>query len=137
MLDPIECVRRVVECDNARDAEGYRAILAPDYISYVHGKPQTRGPDEEVAALSSWWAAASDVHLEILEMTEAKGLVTLRYTLTGTNDGAFFGQPASGEQFHVENCTLLRISEGRVKEAHRYSDTLGLMTQLGFMPRRD
>ena len=91
----------------------------------------------EVAALESWWKAASDVHLEILEMGETDGLVTLRYTLTGTNDGDLFGIPASGERFHVENCTLLRVIDGKVKNAYRYSDTLGLMTQLGAIPARD
>jgi len=137
MLSPIDCVKRVVDCDNARDAAGYRAILHDDYLSYVHGKEQNSGADVEVAALESWWKAASDVHLEILEMGETDGLVTLRYTLTGTNDGDLFGIPASGERFHVENCTLLRVIDGKVKNAYRYSDTLGLMTQLGAIPARD
>ena len=137
MLSPIDCVKRVVDCDNARDAAGYRAILHDDYLSYVHGKEQNSGADVEVAALESWWKAASDVHLEILEMGETDGLVTLRYTLTGTNDGDLFGIPASGERFHVENWTLLRVIDGKVKNAYRYSDTLGLMTQLGAIPARD
>ena len=137
MMSPIEVVKRVVECDNARDAAGYRAILHDDYLSYVHGKEQNRGADVEVAALESWWKAASDVHLEILEIGETDGLVTLRYTLTGTNDGDLFGMPASGNRFHVENCTLLRVVDGKVKETFRYSDTMGLMTQLGVIPARD
>ena len=70
-------------------------------------------------------------------MGETDGLVTLRYTLTGTNDGDLFGIPASGKRFHVENCTLLRVIDGKVKNAYRYSDTLGLMTQLGAIPARD
>ena len=134
MLSPIECVLRVVECDNGRDAEGYRAVLHEDYVSYVHGKEQTVGPDAEVAALASWWKATSDVHLDVVEMTESEGLVTLRYTLSGTNDGELFGLPASGRKFHVENCTLLRVVGGKVKNAYRFSDTLGLMTQLGVIP---
>jgi len=135
MLSPIDCVRQVVACDNGRDGAGYRAILHDDYVSYVHGKEQTVGAEAEVAALESWWQATSDVHLEILEMGETDGLVTLRYTLTGTNDGDLFGRPASGKNFHVENCTLLRVVEGKVQNAYRYSDTLGLMTQLGVMSR--
>ena len=62
--------------------------------------------------------------------------MTLRYTLTGTNDGDLFGMPASGKRFHVENCTLLRVIEGKVQNAYRYSDTIGLMTQLGAMAPR-
>ncbi len=137
MKSPIEVVKQVVECDNGRDAEGYRSILHDDYVSYVHGHEQNRGADVEVEALASWWKATSDVHLEILEMGETDGLVTLRYTLTGTNDGDLFGMPASGKRFHVENCTLLRVVDGKVKETFRYSDTMGLMTQLGAMPARD
>jgi len=133
MLDPIACVKRVVECDNGRDEAGYRALLHEDYRSCVHGKPQNEGAETEVAALAAWWRATSDVHLEILEMTEQKGLVTLRYTLEGTNDGDLFGRPATGRPFRVENCTLLRVVDGRVKETFRYSDTMGLMTQLGLM----
>lgn len=136
MMSPIEVVKKVVECDNGRDAAGYRAILHDDYQSYVHGKKQNSGAEVEAASLESWWKAASDVHLEILEMGETDGLVTLRYTLTGTNDGDLFGIPASGKRFHVENCTLLRVIDGKVKEAFRYSDTLGLMTQLGAIPAR-
>ena len=134
MLTPIECVERVVRCDNGRDAAGYRAILHDDYRAWVHGKEHSVGADAEVANLEGWWQAASDVHLEVLEMTESAGLVTLRYTLSGTHDGPLFGLPASGRRFHVENCTLLRVSEGKVQEAYRYSDTLGLMTQLGALP---
>ena len=133
MPSPIECVKRVVECDNGRDEAGYRAILHDDYRSYVHGKEQSVGADVEAATLAQWWQATSDVHLEILEMTEQDGLVTLRYTLEGTNDGELFGHPASGRRFKVENCTLLRVVDGKVKETFRYSDTLGLMTQLGVM----
>jgi steroid delta-isomerase-like uncharacterized protein len=131
MLSPMDCVRRVVECDNGRDAAGYRAIIHDDYLSYVHGKEQNVGAEAEVAAIESWWTATSDVHLEILEIAETDGLVTLRYTLTGTNNGEFFGRPATGLPFHVENCTLLRVEQGKVQNAYRYSDTMGLMTQLG------
>lgn len=133
MMTPIECVKNVVTCDNGRDAEGYRRLLHDDYVSFVHGNRQNEGAEVEVAALASWWEAASDVHLEILELGETDGLVTLRYTLEGTNDGPFFGRPASGKTFKVENCTLLRVIDGRVKETYRYSDTMGLMTQLGLM----
>ena len=133
MLSPIDCVKRVVECDNGRNEAGYREVLHDDYRSYVHGKEQNVGADVEVASLAQWWKATSDVHLEILEMTEQDGLVTLRYTLEGTNDGDLFGRPASGRKFRVENCTLLRVVDGKVKETFRYSDTMGLMTQLGVM----
>lgn len=131
---PIEVVGRVVECDNGRDAAGYRALLHDGYQSFVHGQPSTTGPSDEVEALRSWWRASSDVRLEPLALCESKGVVTLRYTLEGTNDGDFYGQPATGKRFKVENCTLLEVEGGRVRRAWRYSDTLGLLSQLGLVP---
>jgi predicted ester cyclase len=131
---PIDVVRRVIACDNGRDAAGYRALLHEDYRSFVHGQPQTSGPDEEVAALELWWSAASDVHLTPLDLRESGGVVTLRYTLAGTNDGEFYGRPATGKRFEVENCTLLQVEDGRVRRAWRYADTLGLLGQLGLAP---
>jgi predicted ester cyclase len=134
ILSPIACVERVIHCDNTRDAAGYRAIIHDDYRSYVHGKPQSVGAEEEVAAIVGWWKAASDVHLESLALFESEGVVTLRYRLEGTNDGELFGRPASGKRFSVENCTLLEVIDGKVKQAWRFSDTLGLMTQFGLLP---
>jgi len=133
ILSPIACVERVIHCDNTRDAAGYRAIIHDDYRSYVHGKPQAVGAEEEVAAIVGWWKAASDVHLETLALFESEGVVTLRYRLEGTNDGELFGRPASGKRFSVENCTLLEVVDGKVKQAWRFSDTLGLMTQFGLL----
>ncbi|MEZ4332748.1 MAG: ester cyclase [Myxococcota bacterium] len=134
MRSAIECVEAVVACDNARDAAGYRRLLHDDYVSYVHGRESTVGAAAEVEALARWWKAASDVHLEPLRLVERDGLVTLRYTLTGTNDGDFFGRPATGRRFQIENCTLLEVDAGRVRRADRYSDTLGLLAQLGWLP---
>ena len=130
----IQIVRRVVACDNGRDAAGYRALLHPDYRSFVHGQPSTSGADEEVASLERWWRATSDVRLEELDCRESGGVVTLRYALEGTNDGEFYGRPATGRRFRIENCTLLLVDGGRVRRAWRYSDTLGLLTQLGLLP---
>lgn len=134
MLSPIECVTAVVACDNGRDSAGYRRLLHDDYVSYVHGKESTVGAEAEVAALARWWQGASDVHLEPLVMVESGGLVTLRYTLEGTNDGEFFGRPPSGRRFKLENCTLLQVEGGKVRRAYRYSDTMGLLGQLGMLP---
>lgn len=130
----IQVVLRVIECDNGRDADGYRALLHEDYQSFVHGRAATTGPDEEVRSIASWWSAMGDVHLEPLELYESNGVVTLRYTLRGTNDGEFYGQPATGRAFEIENCTLLQVEGGLVRRAWRYSDTLGLLTQLGLLP---
>jgi predicted ester cyclase len=127
----LDCVHAVVACDNGRDARGYRALLHDDYCAEVHGQVTASDAETEVAALARWWAAASDVHLEIDAIFATHNLVTLRYHLRGTNDGPLAGRPASGKPFVLHGCTILEVVGGRVKRVWRYSDALGLMQQLG------
>jgi predicted ester cyclase len=130
-LDPAACVRAVIDCDNARDARGYRALLHSDYVASVHGRVTATDADTETAALQSWWAAASDGHLVIDDLFAAGELVTVRYRILGTNDGPLAGRPATGKRFELHGCTILQAQGGRVKRVWRYSDALGLMQQLG------
>jgi predicted ester cyclase len=127
----LACVRAVVDCDNRRDARGYRALLHADYRAEVHGRVTATDAETEVGSLATWWGAASDVHLEIDAIFAAGNLVTLRYHLRGTNDGPLAGRPASGKPFVLHGCTILEVIDARVKRVWRYSDTLGLLQQLG------
>ena len=131
--EAIKCVRRVIVCDNHRDADGYRKELHDDYVSRVHGTVQNSGVEAEVAALASWWEAAPDVHLEELAIYSEGNIATLRYRLRGTNTGEFFGRPATGRTFDVEACTIFEVIDGKAKRTWRFADTLGLLTQLGLL----
>lgn len=132
-MTPLECVRKVIECDNGRDSAGYRALLHDDYVARVHGKLQTEGAEQEVAALEAWWAATPDCHLEELASYVDGDTVTLRYSLAGTNSGPLAGRPPTGKPFRTEACTLLEVIDGRVKRTWRFADTLGLLSQLGML----
>ena len=129
--EALACVKAVVASDNGRDAAAYRALLHDDYVAQVHGKVTVTNAEDEVAAIQGWWAACSDVHLEPSAWHVAGNVVTLLYSLSGTNDGDLFGRPASGKRFEVHNCTVLEVVDRKVKRVWRYSDTAGLMAQLG------
>lgn len=127
----LDTVKAVIASDNGRDAAGYRALIHDDYVARVHGQVTVDNAEDEVAALERWWAACSDVHLEPNAFHVDGNVVTLLYTLSGTNDGDFFGQPATGRRFDVHNCTVLEVKDRKVSRVWRYADTQGLVTQLG------
>ncbi len=131
--EALACVKAVIASDNGRDGPGYRALLHDDYTAWVHGHVTVQNAEDEVAALERWWKACSDVHLEPNAFHVDEETVTLLYTLTGTNDGEFFGRPASGSRIEVHNCTVLEVKERKVSRVWRYADTQGLMRQLGLI----
>ena len=131
--EAVECVRRIIACDNNRDAEGYRKELHDDYVSQVHGVVQNSDAETEVASLAAWWKAAPDVHLDELAVYSEGNIATLRYRLRGTNTGEFFGSPATGRSFETEACTIFEVIDGKAKRTWRFADTLGLLTQLGLL----
>ena len=133
-MRPLDVVRKVIECDNGRDARGYRALLHDDYRARVHGEVQTDGADAEVAALEAWWKATPDSHLEELATYVDGNVVTLRYRLSGTNEGALGTLPATGRTFTTEACTLLEVEDGKVRRTWRFADTFGMLKQLGVIP---
>jgi len=130
-MTPLETVRNVIQCDNGRDAAGYRALLRDDYVARVHGTIQTQGAAQEVAALEAWWAATPDSHLVELATHVDGAFVTLRYELSGTNRGSLGGRAPTGKSFKTEACTILEVHDGLVTHTWRFADTLGMFSQLG------
>jgi predicted ester cyclase len=71
-----------------------------------------------------------------VEQQLAEGdLVATRWTLRGTQQGAFMGMAPSGKQVSVSGTVIDRIANGTVAEEWIDWDRLGLMQQLGAMQR--
>jgi len=49
--------------------------------------------------------------------------------------GCAFGVPPTGLRLSIESCTVERVSEGKIREHWRVSDTLNMMQQLGAIPK--
>lgn len=130
----LACVHRVLDADNGRDAQAYRALLYDDYHAEVNGAPAATNADAEVADLASTWSGFSDGRTELVEMWATGNKVTLRYRFVGTNDRPWRGQPASHRKVDVSACTILEVVDGKVKRVWRYIDTMRFLSQLGWLP---
>lgn len=60
--------------------------------------------------------------------------MVVRFTVTGTHQGAFAGIPATGRQVAMQGIIIHRLQDGKIIEDWVVRDTLGLMQQLGVIP---
>ncbi|MCP4904502.1 MAG: ester cyclase [bacterium] len=135
--EAIEVARGIVACDNARDLEGYRALLWDDYHAEVNGAEGVTSGDAEADSLARYWRGFSDGYAAEELVVASGNIVTMRYRLTGTNDGEMEGRPATGRKIDVAGCTIFEVEEGRVRRVFRYLDVFTWLGQLGMLPADD
>ena len=79
--------------------------------------------------------AFPDSHFTVEDMVAEGDKVVTRKTFHGTHEGEFMGIPPSGRSVSMGLIDIVRISEGRVVEHWSEGDSLGMMQQLGVIPR--
>jgi steroid delta-isomerase-like uncharacterized protein len=79
----------------------------------------------------AFYAAFPDLCHRIDEVVVAEPQVAVRFTLRGTQTGAFLGVPATGRPVEVVASAFLTVADGRVTHLRAQFDQLGLLRQLG------
>jgi steroid delta-isomerase-like uncharacterized protein len=80
-------------------------------------------------------AAFPDMHWTIEEQIAERDKVLSRFEWTGTHSGPFLGVPATNRPVKVWGMVIDRFESGKIKDTRIIMDTLGLMMQLGVIPR--
>ncbi len=78
--------------------------------------------------------AFPDIHWTIDDMLVEGDRVAVRYTMTGTNSGAFRGNPATNKRVTLWGIDIHRFVGGKIVECWSRIDTVGWMQQLGLAP---
>jgi steroid delta-isomerase-like uncharacterized protein len=110
-------------------------LLAPDYVNHSPGMPdQPTGPEGVKAVVSMFRSGMPDLRVDILDMIAEGDKVAVRYTVEGTHEGDLFGVPPTGRRVSIESITVERVSDGKIREHWRVTDTLDMVQQLGAIP---
>jgi steroid delta-isomerase-like uncharacterized protein len=80
-------------------------------------------------------AAFPDMHWTIEEQIAEGDKVLSRFEWTGTHSGPFLGVPATRRPVKVWGMVIDRFEGGKIKDTRIIMDTLGLMMQLGVIPK--
>src|SRR5262249_8005241 len=89
------------------------------------------GPEGAREYATLYRGAFPDLHMDIDDQVGEDDLVVTRWTLTGTQNGAFGDIPATGRPIRVKGITIYRFDKGKVAEEWMNWDALGLLQQLG------
>ncbi len=113
-------------------------LLAPDYINHTPASPdQPTGPEGVKGVVAMFRSAIPDLRVVVEDMIAEGDKVAVRYTLEGTHEGELFGVPPTGRRLSIKSIAVERVSDGKIIEHWRVTDSLDMMQQLGAFPTPD
>lgn len=111
-------------------------LLAPDFVSHdpFPGMAPNREGEKQLLRMHS--AAFADAEATIDDQIAEGDKVVTRWTFRATHKGKFMGVAPTGKRVKITGINIHRVRDGKIVELWREKDVLGLMQQLGAMPRR-
>lgn len=108
-------------------------LCAPEYRLELTGFPTMDHAGHDQFA-RGFYSAFPDLYHMIDEAVTTTDGLAVRFTLRGTQRGAFLGIPATGATVTIEAIGLMTLRDGRVTRLRGQFDRLGLLQQLGAVP---
>jgi steroid delta-isomerase-like uncharacterized protein len=110
-------------------------LLAADHVNHNPATPdQPAGAEGVREVVTMFRSAMPDLKVVIEDMIAEGDKVVVRYTLEGTHEGELFGVPPTGRRLSIKSIAVERVSEGKLREHWRITDSLDMMQQLGVVP---
>ena len=111
-------------------------LIADEIVEHQdYGPGHEAGAAGVKAVVTSLRRAFSDFKLEIEGLAVVGDTVWTRNVATGTHDGPYMGNAPTGRTFRVFVIDVLRVRGGRVVEHWGVPDRLGVLLQIGALPR--
>ena len=130
--------RASVEALNAHDVDQYVSYLTDDVVyDYVPMPAPMNGKEEVAAFLKAVMQAFPDWDHYQRRILVSGNIMVTECTVTGTQQGAWAGIPATGQSFQVIHMDILEFEGTQCKRMTTYDDAVSLMVQLGVMPASD
>jgi steroid delta-isomerase-like uncharacterized protein len=133
--DNVAALHAAVAHWNAGNLEGYLTLYDPEAV--LHGYAGVEPGLSGIRGFyQSFWAAFPGSRLVLEDVFAAGNKVASRFVLEGEHRGAFQGIAATGAQINVPGITILEFRDGRCFRRWSYTDSVGLLQQLGAFPSR-
>jgi steroid delta-isomerase-like uncharacterized protein len=108
------------------------ALVAPDVIHHDPYDPYAAdGLEGLKKSIALNRTAFPDIRITVEDQVAEGDKVTTRWTADMTHKGALGGVEPTGKRVTMSGTTIERFQDGKVVEAWRSMDTLGLLRQIG------
>lgn len=133
--DNIAIMTRAFDALNRRDIDACVQMLTPDFRIHVAGPPPRRGTTAWTSNVAIMFKAFPDARVHVDDIFASGNKVAVRARITGTHDGPFLGQPATGRPISYDSIELYEITDGRISAEWICSDPLTMMQQVGIQSK--
>jgi steroid delta-isomerase-like uncharacterized protein len=134
MADAAAIAIEMLDKVNARDIEGIRDLLHPDYTYCGADGVEQKGVDVGVGVVVTFTTAFPDLQLALRHQVTDGDVTVIEMTATGTHQAELEGIPATGRSVEVVVADVITVKDGKVISEREYYDQLSLMQQLGVIP---
>jgi predicted ester cyclase len=111
-------------------------LLAPDMIDHTPASGPIVGREPGKQLIASFARAFPDTTLTVDLMVAEADCVAAFVSYRSTHTGSFMGHPPTGNVVRVTGMDIMRYRDGQVVELWSQFDDLGLLQQLGIVPRQ-
>jgi steroid delta-isomerase-like uncharacterized protein len=129
-------MHQLVEFINTASERLAVELIAPGAIFHVPGRGEPMvGPQGYLSIIAMMRGGFPDIQWTLEDMVAEGDKVAARFTMRGTHQGTFFGVPPTGTKIVVQAMNFYRLSGGQFVEEYGQPDLLGLLQQVGAVPR--
>jgi len=121
------------EVVTGRHLEIIDQLMAEDIVDHGGYPGQACGLEGVRALVSACHKASSDLVYTVEDIFAEGDRVVVRWSLSATHDGDYFGAPPTGRRVTGAGITIDRIANGKIVESWQEYDTLALSQQLGLL----
>ncbi|MGH8651546.1 MAG: ester cyclase [Gammaproteobacteria bacterium] len=132
-----EIIRRLIdEVWNQREIHVLDEIIAADAFIHSPTVPNlSRGPEGAKQYVQLFWAAFPDLRVTTDDLVAEGDKVALRWSASGTHKGKLLGIEPTGKPMTITGQAIYTIVRGKITEDWINADTMGMLQQLGIVPR--
>lgn len=130
-------IKRFETMINTADLDLAKELIADDAAFYTPASPTPLFGGEGYLSVVLWMRKGfSDVQWKLEEMIAEGNTVAVRWTLTGTNDGAFMEMPATGKHISTSVMNFYYFNdEGKIINDIAAEGMIGILRGIGMLDK--